>query len=178
LSRGPDFVLGRELPIQGTLVDTLREQLADAAAGVVHRLALHHDTAAERLVVFEQGRAGDVDLDFERDLQFAAVTEHRPVGAGQTRRPEVLIVSVFPRDGLYRAIGELDLGALASGEVASAGPLAGFEHGDVVAEFAQLIRGDEPADARAEHHDFHAGSRARLGPNGFGERALHGQQPQ
>ncbi len=68
----------------------------------------------------------------------------------------VEIATVLPVAVLDGAVGELDLGAVTDGPVASAGAVAGFEDGAVEAGFAEFVGGGHAGDACSEDDDLFA----------------------
>jgi hypothetical protein len=66
----------------------------------------------------------------------------------------VEIASALPITALHRAIGELDLAAVADGPGAATGTIARLEDRTFEACFPKLIRGYKRSDSSAQDDDF------------------------
>ena len=106
--------------VERAAVDRLAEQLGDFPAGVVDRLAQLDRLAVVRRRIVQQSAAIGIDLDFEGDAEFSAITEDGLMMAGKPRRARIPIQALIEVADLARAVGHIEPGAGPQGPVAPA----------------------------------------------------------
>jgi len=133
--------------------DRFGEKLGDVPAGVVDDLTLLDGLPSIQAIALHQRAARRVHLDFERNAEFAAVTEHGHVLRRKACGAGVEVVGLVEGAGLRRAVGHFDASAVANRPVSSAGAAACLENRAAVARLGKLPSGYQPRDSGAENHN-------------------------
>ena len=158
------------LLVEGAPADTLGQQLAHVAAGVVDRLALNYRFCVVGRVILQVARPAAVHFDFQCDSQFAAISKHVGVHRRQPGGTNVLIMAWIEQAGLCGAVGEDHFVAAAHAPVPAPGAIARLQQRAVVAKRLHLVGCHQAGDAatKNDHFDTFAGA----GRGGYGDRLL------
>ena len=101
--------------------------------------------------IMQQRTTIGIDLDFERDTELPAVTNHRLMMTGQPRCARIPIELLIEFADLPRAVRHLDRGPAPDGPIAAADAIARFEHGAIVAGLAEFVGGRQASNSGPEH---------------------------
>ena len=130
------FVLSCQRVVQGVPVDRLGQQFGQITARIRHYLPRHYGTALKMLQVVEKGRPVIVGKDFEINAEFLAVAEYGGVVVGNAGRTHIRVQMLLgvKADPLAAVLLPDDIAA-ASRQIASAGPIGGFQNRALIARF-------------------------------------------